>query len=232
MTHEIFVDTIGPSWDYRRGAFLRWGRHGSEDADPCPAYGHDPAVVQANLGVVLAAWPLESSLAVHLATVEGIGRSNAWTDASGDKEWDYDAPADEETHRHPLVRWTAHIVFAAKRTPPHPAMTAALVGHEYGHVVEEWIAHARGDAHDQKVLAEYAEMRGLPGHHHGDPGRWHDAAAEVFASDFRVLVTGIEADFWPHPGVEHPAREPESKIAQAASAWWRDEISAMRSRVG
>jgi hypothetical protein len=50
--------------------------------------------------------------------------------------------------------------------------------------------------------------------HHGEGGTWHDSACEILACDFRILVTGMEAEFWPHPGIPRPEMVP------ALRDWW------------
>ena len=47
-------------------------------------------------------------------------------------------------------------------------------------------------------------------------------AGLAFACDFRIMVLGIEPDYWPHPGVMHPER-----IGDVA-AWWVDTFNQLR----
>ena len=105
------------------------------------------------------------------------------------------------------------IVLAAKRIPPHPAMTRYLVAHEYGHAVEDWIWQRRGDTdHGSALKAEYSRMRRLPEVANYGGGTWHRSPNEVMACDFRLTIAGVESEFWPHPGISRPGK--------AVRRWW------------
>jgi hypothetical protein len=110
---------------------------------------------------------------------------------------------------------TPKIILYGKPIPPHPAVTRYLVGHEYGHAVSRHLAYRMTTpSDDSDFLAGYAEMRGIeivPDDHYG-PGTWHRQPTEVFANDFRIVVAGLEPDFWPHAGIPHPQQKLEEPL--------------------
>jgi hypothetical protein len=150
---------------------------------------------------------------LFIADREEVARSNAHTNVHEGGHYDSNGVWVKDPPR-------GLVVLSGKRTPPHPAYGRYLVGHEYGHCVEYMIVHQRGGRHlhdADKVMIPYAKLRGLPEPiHHGEGGRWHNSAYEVFACDFRILVAGIDPGFWPHPGVEHPYDVP------AVRDWWTE----------
>jgi hypothetical protein len=57
---------------------------------------------------------------------------------------------------------------------------------------------------------EYAQLRGCdPATPYGG-GTWHKSPGELLANDFRILVAGVEPEFWPHPGSPTPMRRKQS----------------------
>lgn len=183
-------------------ALNNWG------VDPFPAYPHDHAVVKATLAACAAAFKPQTRVLYYVSEFEDFGRTNGWST----QKWLYGDEAEESP-------WNAVVFLAGKRIPPHPAVTRYVVAHEYGHHVEWWLERE----HDMPsgALAElYADFRCLRGH--GSGGRWHDAASEVFACDFRILLAGVESDYWPHMGISHPL---EDKKVQE---WWRLQVGLGR----
>lgn len=103
-------------------------------------------------------------------------------------------------------------------------MTRHLVGHELGHNVEYMLEDLGGNpVHQGVVVKDYAKLRGLPDTslHHGEGGRWHDSAYEVFACDMRILACDLEPEYWPHPGVPHPHE------VDGLLAWWSDALDRL-----
>lgn len=202
-------------WDFRDSApKWRWRGYGNMATfDPFPAYPHDRAAVEEAAKYVQDACPPRWNVEVFIADREEVGRSNGFSYLREDghyegDQWVKDAPV-------------GLIMLSGKRVPPHPAVTRYLVAHEYGHNVEWMLNKARGAKHsnDQTLATEYAAMRGLPQPiHHGSGGRWHDSAQEVFACDFRILVCGVEADYWPHGDIPHPAE------VDGLRDWWTDAL--------
>lgn len=186
--------------------------------DPFPAYPHDVQLVTEIAQRVAEVCPPLWDVALMVADREETGRTNAHSHVEqrghyeGD-DWVQDPPC-------------GLIMLAGKRIPPHPAMTRHLVAHEYGHQVQRMLTLLRERPHleDDAVLREYAAARGLPESsvRYGSGGRWHDAAGEIFACDFRILVCGLEAEYWPHPGVPRPESIP------GLNAWWDAAIKEIR----
>lgn len=102
---------------------------------------------------------------------------------------------------------------------------AQLVAHEYGHVVEDFLNTAvrNNSLGSTATEQEYAELRGLPLHiDAGGGGHWHDKPGEVMANDFRLLVCGVEPEYWPHPGIPRP--EGNTQLID----WWQRAEAACR----
>lgn len=177
--------------------------------DAFPGYPHDEALVRNMLlTTVEPTFPLPKPFApsVYLLSHESVSRTNG--QAHHERMYNAEWNEDDESQR----PWRSAIILSGKRIPPHPAMTRYLVGHEYGHVVEDWLIRTRHERESSNdLLLEYAEARGLgPSGFtiRADGGRWHRAIQEIFACDFRLLVAGVEPEFWPHPGVARPEDVP------------------------
>lgn len=182
-----------------------------EKVDPTPAYGHDLAVVESAIELVERAWPLPEAFGPDwiVLPVDTPARTNGWTSRHFDYTWKNPDGVDQSQ-----APWRAYIALAGKLIPPHPAVTRYLVAHEYGHVVRHWLDRVFGYREESDQLyREYAKLRGLPrrGRAYG-AGAWHAAVSEIFANDFRIVVTGVELEYWPHPGVPRPTPE--------IVAWW------------
>lgn len=206
-------------WDFRRGP--EWVHpHGFPMGacwDPFPAYRHEYAEAAVTALDVMEACPPLYDITVYLADREDEGRTNGWSHLSRNHHV-------REAAAGP-AGFLGVVMLAGKRIPPHPAMTRHLVAHEYGHHIEWMLNLARGaDPFDGQVTAEYVKARGLPESalHHGDGGTWHDSAHEVMACDFRIF-NGIEAEFWPHPGVSRP------EFAGGLARWWADALDEIRA---
>lgn len=170
--------------------------HRSVQVDPFPCYAHDAALVRAIAERVEEAFPIGFPPDYYVLHHETTSRTNG----HADRQWEYNGAGKERS----FFPW---IVLSGKRIPPHPAMTRYLVAHEYGHVVQNWIEYRRGDK-DAAVTEfdkEYIKMRPDAKTHYGGR-KWHDEVGELIANDFRICVTGIETEFWPHPGFEHPLK--------------------------
>lgn len=195
-------------------------RYVSMAADPFPAYAHRVNDLELTAHAVERAYPLPEEFRPWyvLSPWEDPGRTNASTH----REFDYDAEPPEgveEREWRSQRPWTSWILFGAKRIPPHPAMTRYLAAHEYGHVVNYWLERRAGiDEGGQDLDDEYRAVRGLAAPTHYGGGTWHLAVGELIANDFRVLVTGVEADYWPHPGIERPER------VAGLDAWWAEAV--------
>lgn len=194
-----------------------WGER--VEVDPFPCYTHDKDVVRKELKkVVDCSWDLGAT--VFIGHYEGLGRSNAFASEHG--EYDYDAPVDENG-RYP-GEYLPFIFLQGKRIPPHPAVTRYLIGHEYGHCVEYWLNRKlgldKGGRNYNGLQDEYRKLRNMKPVNHYGGGTWHKCVGEVFACDFRILVCGIEPEYWPHKGIDYPT--PDSPVGR----WWTHLIES------
>lgn len=219
MTAAVTVEAVQVArdgdWSFRdSGLSWRPPRRWSHVAafDPFPCYPHDPEVTRETAAHVARCWPPLWDVAMYVCDREETSRSNAHshlidTGRHADGEWVKETPS-------------GVVVLSGKRIMPHPAMTRHLVAHEYGHNAAWMLNWLRGQTRYPSdctgLYADYAAVRGLPESslHHGEGGTWHDSATEIFGCDFRLLVCGVEPEFWPHPGVPRPEGLP------ALHAWW------------
>jgi hypothetical protein len=201
----IELKTEDLDWPFEGGACFKTGdpKGGysrSISVDPFPCYPHNTDLVRESVAQVEAAFPIKFLPTYYALHHEATGRTNGHT-----RRVDiYDCKYGEYTG------WWPFIVLFGKRIPIHPGMTRYLVAHEYGHVVQYWIEHKRGikDASITEFDREYLKLR--PQAEHGYGGlKWHKEVGELIANDFRICVTAIEKEYWPHPGFEHPMRLPE-----------------------
>jgi hypothetical protein len=183
--------------------------------DPFPAYPHDAEQIGRYLDLAGGEFPVGWPLSAYVLHQETTARTNGWAQPG---DYDYSGEKDARGH-YPR---TPCVVFPAKRIPPHPAMTRYVAVHEYGHIVEAWIVYCRTSVSEKfedkerELTQEYAALRGFT---EGDVpyggGNWHKTLGEVFANDFRILICGVEAEYWPHPGIPRPNEIPGLK------KWWR-----------
>lgn len=219
---ERVVELVEPAWDFDDGPryVLDTGEfRRQQKVDPTPAYGHDVALVAETLARCESRFPVRHPPKIFCLRNEVTGRTNGWTG----HEYSYDSSGKnkDEHGRPPTI---PYIVLSGKRIPPHPAVTRYLVAHEYGHVVDTALAYKRypDQNPEAKQDAEYIALRGVPPPAYYGPGTWHCSPGEVFANDFRILVCGIEPEYWPHPGIARPEASP------AVVKWWADRISELR----
>lgn len=186
------------------------------NVDPFPCYPHDRQVVEVEAARTAKAFPLPQDVTVCILDREPLERTNAWCECSNLWEGEEKKPP----------RWTATIVLAGKRIPPHPAVTRYLVAHEYGHAVARFLKNTDDDK--RALYKEYERIRGFTTDKHYGGGTWHASVEELFANDFRILVVGAEVEFWPHPGfgrpegnaaiVEYWKKATEARVAEAVLA--------------
>jgi len=209
--HSLVAEQeLGWNWDGK--AFFRirtgdWDRQ--EPVDPAPAYGHDNYLAGQMLMLSAKTFPIDRDVTMYLLDRETTDRTNGCTHI-GNKY--YSGLPKDKNDEYP---WDATIVLYGKRIPPHPAMTRYLVAHEYGHVVKKYISWMRGEKEaDDKLYKEYGEVREMEQVKSYGPGTWHKAVSELFANDFRMLVTGVEKEYWPHPGFKRPEELDKVQL------WW------------
>ena len=196
---EIFERTASDlDWPFDSGyARVLCGKEWAREVkvDPFPCYAHNRDLVARTAEQVHSKFPIGILPAYYLLHFEATSRTNGHADRS----WKYNEGKPRT--------YEPYIVLSGKRIPPHPAMTRYLVAHEYGHVVQWWIEYKR-DLKDEAVSEfdrEYMKMRPEAGTGYGGL-KWHAEIGELIANDFRICVTGIEPEFWPHPGFEHPLK--------------------------
>ena len=208
------------SWSFRDSS-LNWAhKAASSKFDPFPAYAHDLSDARAAAEHAAVILPPLYDVDIRLTNREEEGRTNGFSTNTYVREY---ADSGECVGKTPL----GLIVLSGKRIPPHPAMTRYLVGHEYGHHICWMLGSARGASHlqDDSYLPDYAKMRGLDVdevRHHGAGGNWHSSISEIFACDFRILILGLESEYWPHPGIPHP------DTVENLNAWWLDAYNELR----
>lgn len=212
--HELRVADEG-RWQFR-DSLLTWcpvNRYGfTSTFDPFPAYAHDRRAAELAAAYVTGRCVPLWDVDLYLADREEVSRSNGHSNIH---EGHYEGG-----------EWVKHrsgmIMLGGKRIPPHPAMTRHLVGHEYGHNVAYMLNSLRDDVKHlgstEGLERDYAKVRGLPeaSVHHGEGGSWHDSACEIMACDFRILLLGVETEFWPHPGIPRP------EDVAGLMNWWAD----------
>lgn len=181
--------------------------HHSVTVDPAPSYAHSPELVSLRVNRTTQAFPISWPVTFYVLSNEFLSRTNAFAQGSA---FDYNSKVGGEgEEKYPRA---PYIVFSGKRIPIMPAMTRYLVAHEYGHIVEDWIAVQRKQK-DFELLREYAELRGIKQPSNYGCGTWHETPGEIFANDFRILICEAETEFWPH----HCPR-PEDNYA--IIGWW------------
>lgn len=202
-------------WDFGEvlpSVMVGQGRRGGRrtTVDPFPCYPHDLAVVWQVAGRLESVFPIDRPVRIHVLHFEEVGRTNGWS------QWDPDDDGETDGKgRKPIL---FSIALNGRRTPIHPAVTRFLVAHEYGHIVSRWIGYRAGlrDHEQEQLEAQYAEIRGidpaeLPAHY--GARTWDQDAGEIMADDFRVLVAGVETEFWPH-------RVPRPEGIDEIARWW------------
>lgn len=196
-------DNSGPTISTRPNK-ATYGR--AVKVDPHPAHAHDIKLVRKLIHKVENAYKFSIKPVWHIFEQEVLERVNGWCQA----EYLYDNSKGKKRIEH-------HIILSGKRIPIHPAMTRYLIPHEYGHAVEDnIILKELGDLGKvEEFRAEYRKMRGLKTSDAKYSSKsWATSTGEIFANDFRILMCGLEEDFWPHPGVTHPLK------SKAACKYW------------
>lgn len=168
--------------------------------DPFPCYAHPRAEVEKALARAHAAFPLGNQVMCLLLPFEMLGRTNGH------------AQYDQTYENGKYTGIELAIVLSGKRIPHMPAMTRYLCSHEYGHCVQHWIEWKRGTLEKEPHLfeQEYAKLRGVEFSNAYGGRNWHTNTGEIVVNDFRILMTGSEPEFWPHP-VPHPLEVPRLK---------------------
>lgn len=187
----------------------------SHHVDPFPCYSHDRSLVTETAARVEEFFPIAFDVDYYLTEHEDVGRTNGF--AEKNDIWD--------AGKNGYAGWEATIVLIGKRIPPHPAMTRYLVAHEYGHVAQWWIEKIRGiDCSKETTDLDVEYMKLREGAHNDYGGRkWHRNVGELIANDFRILVCGIEEEFWPHSGFPHPHQ------VQSVQIFWEKVVAEVKN---
>lgn len=198
-------------WSWQGRPFFRiksGDRKRLEEVLPAPAYEHDLALTEEYLKLSAEKFPIDRDVNLYVLDRDTPEGTNGCTHINHK----YDNVEKDKNEEYP---WEPTIVLYGKKIPPHPAMTRYLVAHEYGHVVRKYISWMRGEREDQNTLYdEYGKLREMEGSRYYGPGMWHKSIQELFANDFRILVAGVETEYWPHAGFERP------ELLLAVRLWW------------
>lgn len=203
-----------------------WPRH--VFVDPFPAYAPDEKLVKKYLDVCNERFPFsdpevdsQMSIVSHDATdrINGFAASDHFWERKDGTEYTAQIPCPcgcGKTKKEQGL--SLNIVLYAKRIPLLPAMVRYLVGHEYGHCAFNYSTWKMGwDSSDRHKMEEkYVRMRGIENPSlDGGGGRWHELAGEIIANDFRIMIAGLETEFWPHP-----CQRPED--VPFVREWWTE----------
>lgn len=176
-----------------------------EVVDPFPCYGHELKLVRQLVRHVEGNFPIGFKPQYNVLHFEMTERVNGWSDRSYDHSGKKDPP-----------KWYPFITLSGKRIPIHPAMTRYVIPHEYGHTIQHWLERCMG-LKNEELEPIYADMRGLK-HSDAYGGKnWDGNTGEVLANDFRIVVCGLESEFWPH-SVKHPDK------LKTIKKWWNKHI--------
>lgn len=176
-----------------------------------PCYTHDLDIARKSIIDIESRFPMGCLPMWYILPNETRERTNGWCRCDG--IYDDDKKALVDSSFEPII------TFSGKRTPIHPSITKYLVPHEYGHAVQSWIEYKRKDKeHGNAFMEEYAKIRGTEACFEYGAGKWHKNIKEVFANDFRIIIGEADAEYWPHPGIEHPLNN------KAIQAYWLDEL--------
>lgn len=209
----ITDDDVTWDWDSSNPSFntktpnVSWGGH--TKFDPFPCYSHPKQFVIDIATQVEKAFPISFDTFIFIFPFEPIGRTNGQAQVN---TIDYNHSKDDRTQ----ATWEGAIELYGKRIPLHPAMTRYLVSHEYGHIIDTWICRCR-HLEINGLDEEYAKMRGIDSNFKYGGRKWHTNTGEIIANDFRICVTGIEREFWPHE-CKHPDLDDNVK------SWWQEAI--------
>lgn len=201
------------------------------DVDPYPGYTHNLDIVRGVLDRCMATVALRHAFKLYLLPNEFVGRNNGITyedsiyEADDGSKLEFEVKCDCGDPTCTIVRklnGQGHtIVLCGKRIPPMPSMTRYLVAHEFGHCTFNRIRRTNkiGERNERQLEAKYMEARGLPGYEtYTGVRRWHQLVSEIVANDFRIVMLGVEPDFWPHD-------QPHPHDVPAIAMWWEDNIA-------
>ncbi len=216
MSERIFFlkdEDLNWNFDDKQNPFYAlkvddWNRN--EYVDPFPCYAHDEKLVRREINWCESAVAVKYPPKWFILSHDFLGRTNGY--ANSNSQW-----VDDETNKKDggHYKLDPYIVLAGKRIPLLPAMTRYLVSHEYGHIVDYNLRKCL-DLKDDEFKKMYADMRGVDFDLKYGARNWHTNISEIIANDIRIIFTGREEEFWPHP-CTHPMYHPK------LIAWWYDQ---------
>lgn len=192
------------------------------EVDWFPCYAHKREDVVKTAQLVEEVFPMPIAPHYYMLTREHIDRTNG--SAHQSYIYDRDDPNKENSIIPGRTDYESFILLSGKRIPLHPAMTRYLVAHEYGHLVDQWISFVNDESFGSysKFHSEYEKVRGI----HADKAyggrRWHKSTGEIIANDFRVLIAGVETEFWPHDEVPRP------ELLSGVKEFWNEILTSYR----
>lgn len=178
---EPYVKTEVPDCDYQESLYV----------DPFPCYSHHPTYCQELIDDIKEKVGQPNFEPIcHILGYEELSRTNGH--AAKMDVWN------EETGRHSDIRY--YIVLSGKRICIHPAVTRYLVGHESGHLVDSLICYKNKIKFDETTEfdKQYAKVRGIELNNEYGALKWHTNIGEIIANDIRIVLFGLEPEFWPH----------------------------------
>lgn len=215
----ILIKSIDLTWQFdnsNKPFFYEKNRYtynGMEYVDPFPCYSHNIELVKKCAERVESLFPLGILPMYYILSNESFSRTNG--QCSCPEIYDDKYKGKVASPFEPII------TLSGKRIPLHPAMTRYLIYHEYGHAVEEWIRFKLDKTERKDFLKKYCEIRGIEYKEKYGVLNWHNAAQEVFANDFRIIIGGIEEEFWPHD-VDHPSN------CKNIQDYWNNELIKLK----
>lgn len=183
----------------------RFGWH-TETVDPFPCYSHDRDVLEDTIKRVEESFRLPPPFSPSWYVLEFDGKPQV--NGSASRQFDYWSKRAQKLKKERetigslsanLPEWHGYLILYGKRTPIHPAMTEYVVAHEYGHIVDYYIERMAGHEPDRQLGdKDYAKLRNMKNDQSYGGKKWHKNIGEVIANDFRILIAGIQPEYWPH----------------------------------
>lgn len=188
-------------WDFQnKDPYFRLYNHRVVYVDPFPCYRHNLELTSGLIQEVESKFYLQDNITYFLSEFEAISRTNATAYSDLIHE-----PGSSK-----IVGVNLAVSFSGKRTCIHPCMTKYLCSHEYGHLVQYFIEWKSGISADYKrrdeFEIEYAKMRNIEFNNEYGGRKWHSNTGEIIANDFRICITGMESEYYPHD-CTHPLLE-------------------------
>lgn len=164
----------------------------TENVDPFPCYSHKPELVESEVARIDSLIKFPHPPVYVIMPFENLSRTNGCANAN------YRYSDDGKTSVP-----TPYILLHGKRIPIMESMTKYLVSHESSHCIIYSLESILEKDKDDKLIKEYAEIRGIPFTKEYGGLKWDKNTEEIMCNDCRILLCEAEPNFWPHP-VPHP----------------------------